>query len=499
MRKSLFVITLGFLVSTARAQITEEEDVLVLTTDNFDEAIDAHKFVMVEFYAPWCGHCKALAPEYSKAARLLKEENSKMRLAKMDAEEHRQKAIQWGGVGSYPTIKFFRSGQPIPYNKGRTSEAIISWMKKKSGPPATNLASIDDTKKFIEDKEIVIVGFFSDPKETEATEFLNTAEIMDDMGPFSFGITSEPDVSESYDVKGDGIVLFKPFDEGRNDFKGTPFTVENIKRFITSNSLPLLVDFNPKYAARVYMESSRNGALYLFVSSTSDEYSSQKELAEKIANENKGKMLTIIMDSDNEDNHRFLNLLGVQGPPFRELPTMRFAYGWSRKFVPESTEITEDNIKQFVKDAVSKKAKEITWSKSEEIPDDWDKEPVKVLVGKSLHQFVKKVSNVFVEFYAPWCGHCKALTPIWEELGKKFKDRTDITIAKLEATSNTPDSVHLGGYPTLILFTGGSVSNQHKYQGERTLDDLLDFLKKHKIKSEVKPKKKDKKKKKDEL
>ena len=73
MRSILFVINLGFFVSITRAEATEEEYVLVLTTDNFQEAIDDHKFIMIEFYAPWCVHSEALAQECTKAAGLLKE------------------------------------------------------------------------------------------------------------------------------------------------------------------------------------------------------------------------------------------------------------------------------------------------------------------------------------------------------------------------------------------------------------------------------------------
>ena len=71
---------------------------------------------------------------------------------------------------------------------------------------------------------------------------------------------------------------------------------------------------------------------------------------------------------------------------------------------------------------------------------------------------------------APWCGHCKKLAPIFDDLGKHFEDREDLVIAKMDSTTNEVEGISIGGFPTLKLIrketneVSGSINYSHLMQ-----------------------------------
>lgn len=137
----------------------DESHVLSLTKDTFDDAIKNNKYLLVKFVAPWCGHCKALTPAYAAAAKQLADAGSEIKLASVDATIEQDLAQKFG-VSGYPTLKFFSDGTTLEYTGGRAQEDIVSWLKKKTGPAAEELKTVDDLKKLKEANDVVVIGAF---------------------------------------------------------------------------------------------------------------------------------------------------------------------------------------------------------------------------------------------------------------------------------------------------------------------------------------------------
>jgi protein disulfide-isomerase A6 len=142
----------------------DNTDVVQLTDESFEKEVlnpEGKGGWLVEFYAPWCGHCKSLAPEWKKAATAL---SGAIKIAAVDATIHQEVARKYN-VQGYPTIKFFPPGGEAPeeYNAGRTADAIIDYgnkMAEKYPASAPEVNQIKDTsalKALSEAKTMAVV------------------------------------------------------------------------------------------------------------------------------------------------------------------------------------------------------------------------------------------------------------------------------------------------------------------------------------------------------
>merc|ERR1712168_830085 len=138
-------------------------DVLELSDETFKDGVSGKDIILVEFYAPWCGHCKRLAPEYDTAAAELIKNDPPIALAKVDCVGEGKDSCSKFGVSGYPTLKIFRDGEfSQEYDGPRDSAGIISFMKKNAGPSSVELKDDDHLeKKLASAEEVVVVGFFA--------------------------------------------------------------------------------------------------------------------------------------------------------------------------------------------------------------------------------------------------------------------------------------------------------------------------------------------------
>uniref|UniRef100_A0A8C4VU46 Protein disulfide isomerase like, testis expressed n=1 Tax=Gopherus evgoodei TaxID=1825980 RepID=A0A8C4VU46_9SAUR len=165
------------------------------------------------------------------------------------------------------------------------------------------------------------------------------------------------------------------------------------------------------------------------------------------------QIMFILVDTNETRNGRifeYFRITEVDVPAVRILNLTSDA-----KYKMPADEVTVENLRSFCHSYLGGKAKPHV--SSEEIPEDWDKNPVKVLVGKNFNRVAfNKTKNVFVMFYAPWSHDCRKLLPIWDELGKKYEHHGNIVIAKIDFTANDIQLIMLDRYPFFRFFPVGS-------------------------------------------
>ncbi|XP_067414631.1 protein disulfide-isomerase A4-like [Emydura macquarii macquarii] len=460
------------------------EATLVLTKENFDEVVNDADIMLVEFYAPWCGCCKRLAPAYEKAAQELSKRTPPIPLAKVDAIAETDLAKKFN-VSDYPTLKIFRKGKPFDYNGPRDFQGYADYMIEQSGLPSKQIQATKQLQEFLKDADdVIIIGIFNGEMDKAYQLYQDTAEVL--RGDYKFRHTFSSEIAKFLKVTPGKLVVMQPeIFQSKHEPKMNVLDLKDstdgseIKDHVVKHALPLVgqrrtlntkryvkrplvvvyytVDFCIHYRDATQnwrskvLEVAKDFPEYTFAISNKREYSSEiKDLG--------------LIDSGEEDvNAAILDEGG-------------------KKYAMKPEKFDSDVLREFILAFKKVKTPKHRVGKLKPVVEG----PVKIVVGKTFDTIVMDPkTDVLIEFYAPWCRRCKQLEPVFAELGKKYKNQKNLVIAKMDATANvvTNDHYKVEGFPTIYFAPSNNKKNPIKFEGrKRDLEHLSKFVEEHSTK-----------------
>nr|CAG4649231.1 EOG090X0438 [Scapholeberis mucronata]SVE93541.1 EOG090X0438 [Scapholeberis mucronata] len=462
------------LVSCLLAVAVNADSVVDLVDDDFDSKLNSFDTALVMFYAPWCGHCKRLKPEFEKAASLLKSNDPPVTLAKVDCTEGGKSTCNRFSVQGYPTLKIFKNGEvSSEYNGPRESAGIAKFMRAQVGPSAKELLNVKTAEEFIAKEDVSVVGFFSDDNSELKNVFVKLADKLRET--VRFGVSTNKDVLAKYGYS-NNVVLFRPkhlnnkFEPDFIVYDGSA-SKEAMNSFVEKNYHGLVGHRNVDNSAQFKqpLVIAYYGVDYVKNPKGTNYWRNRiLKVAQSFHND-----FTFAV-SNKDDFQQELNEYGLEYiNDDKPRVTARDANG--RKFVMKDA-FSIESFEKFLKDVKDEKLE--PYMKSEPIPDNTT--PLKTAVAKNFDEVVtNNGKDTLIEFYAPWCGHCKKLGPVFEEVANALKDE-DVAIVKMDATANdVPSKFEVRGFPTLYWLAKDDKGNHVRYEGGREKDDFIKYIAKH--------------------
>ena len=361
---------------------------------------------------------------------------------------------------------FFSQGTKLDYTGGRTEDTIVSWINKKTGPPSEKVDCAAMEAQTAEGK--LNLCYFGEETGDLWDAFFGAAKDPAISEKYSFFHSDDVACGEKFGLSGSGVALSRRFDESPLQYSGES-TTAGVVDWAKSSSVPVLISFSEDYIEPIFAD--HNPALILFTEETGQAWQDAYAAAAK---ELQGEILFVTSGVTDGIQARLGDFVGVSADA---MPSLRLIdpsenmtkYVWDGDVASLNTDV----IRQYIADFKDKKLAPHLKSEEVPVPNDGG---VTVLVGKNWEQIVKdETKDVLVKYYAPWCGHCKALAPTWDQLGDDVKDIEDLVIAKFDATANEVAGLEIRGYPTLKYYPKADKTGTD-YSGDRELDDFKKWL-----------------------
>ncbi|CBZ54417.1 putative thioredoxin [Neospora caninum Liverpool] len=493
--------------------------------ETYKEFLASHPFVLVMYYAPWCYWSKATLPEFHAAAKILAHHEPPVILALVDSVEEEDIA-NFEDIREFPTLKFFIDGRGQPYQGRRHRTHLVHWVETRldRDKSLTSTQHLDEMMSNREHGHLVIVGAFNSSG-FDANAYVSVARRFGE--DVFFGHVQDAQLIDHLrqhirrlqkgkipaDVERrlanpPFIAVFSKHahEPDVHLYTGNPSDVAALTSFVGRFRFPLISIFDadrlpenfftdPRPKAVLIVDTKANpNALAAVEAETSTDPVVRAFL--QGARKHRQSLLATVCGVNSPFEKHMLELLGVDEDA---LPALRIMsvnadsegpHHPALKFRPEEKSsgrsgqarvpirtLSPSVVSTFFDDFVGRKLE--PYFRSEAVSDE--EEPrgtVKTVVGSTFQQLVKDADgDVFIEFYAPWCGYCRKLEPAYKELAARLRDVPGVTIAKIDATRNEVPGMKVPGYPTLFLFPHGKKHDPPLvYSGERTVEDMLEWL-----------------------
>ena len=203
--------------------------------------------------------------------------------------------------------------------------------------------------------EYAAIGYFSDLSSHNAKEFLETAE--DGVAGLIFGITSDNTIFSGLSVKDGDMILHHPETTQPLILASRKKKVEN-KAVLEANMLPLLRDFVDYSSDMKKLKDAMEDHIFIATSYSSENFEVEKDALKKVARDYVGKVLftTVDMDEQLQLYGNILNFLDITKAPGIGLASIKES--GVKKFKPDTDEISEQNIRDFLENYFKEKLKE---------------------------------------------------------------------------------------------------------------------------------------------
>ena len=427
---------------------------LVLDDGSFDQAVKEFDYLLVEFYAPWCGHCQKLAPEYAKSAGVLKSQNSPIRLAKVDATTNPLLSSRFEAT-SFPTIKFFHYGSPRVYNGGRIEEEITAWLQEAVKSRMTKLASEEELRKVLKEKGIAAVVFAKEG--SEAAHAVEIASIVSKSSDYYWLPTSDDTETPST------LIVYNQKENSEFTFIG-PWSEKPISDFVKDSKIPLVM--SSSHVGLEFAVQKHKPVVFIFKPDSDNDslFSTLLEVAKLENNE-----VRFCVGSVKDEGHSSLaDFFGIleEGKTTAVLfdtqakPAKKYKYTESSMDVLGMRVFLEKWRKQLL----------TPFYKSEKEPEK--QEIVLHLTTDNYDDMVRKnaMRGLMVFFYTPWCLRCQDidLGHILHDFGTKFR------LGKIDVMKNELPWMDLPLYPGIYWYQ----NNQPPviYEGNYSMESINQWI-----------------------